>query len=104
MGKAGREKITPQVAVDRLRRELPRLCRDYAVCSLGLFGSYVRGEQRQGSDLDILVEFSRIPGFLRFLDLERELSHLLGVPVDLVEKEALKPAIGKRILEEVVPI
>jgi hypothetical protein len=104
MRRARKEKMTAQAAVDRLRRELPRLRRDYAVRSLGLFGSYVRGEQRQGSDLDILVEFSRIPGMLRFLDLERELSHLLGVSVDLVHKEALKPAIGKRILEEVVPV
>ena len=104
MRKASKEKITAQTAADRLRRELPRLRREYAISSLGLFGSYVRGEQRQGSDLDILVEFSKIPGMLRFLDLERELSHLLGVSVDLVQKEALKPAIGKRILEEVVPI
>ncbi len=104
MRKASKEKITAQTAADRLRRELPRLRREYAISSLGLFGSYVRGEQRQGSDLDILVEFSKIPGMLRFLDLERELSHLLGVSVDLVQKEALKPAIGKRILAEVVPI
>jgi uncharacterized protein len=41
---------------------------------------------------------------LRFLDLERELSQMLGVSVDLVQKEALKPAIGRRIAEEVLPI
>jgi predicted nucleotidyltransferase len=104
MRKARKEKITAQTAANLLRREMPRLRREYAVCSLGLFGSYVRGEQQQGSDLDILVKFSKIPGMLRFLDLERELSHLLEVSVDLVQKEALKPAIGKRILEEVVPI
>lgn len=68
---------------------------------LGLFGSYVRGEQRKRSDLDVLVEFVRVPGMFRFLELERELSSLLGVRVDLVEKEALKPAIGGRILQEV---
>ena len=88
----------------RLRREMPRLRRDYAVRSLGLFGSYVRGEQKRGSDLDVLVEFERIPGLLRFLDLEHDLGRLLGVRVDLVQKEALKPAIGRRILKEVHPI
>ena len=87
-----------------LREELPRLRREFAVRSLGLFGSYVRGEQRRGSDLDVLVEFSEVPGMLRFLDLERDLSRLVGTPVDLVQKEALKPAIGKRIKEEVLPI
>ncbi|HKK01645.1 MAG TPA: nucleotidyltransferase family protein [Desulfuromonadales bacterium] len=86
---------------ERLRQEMPRLRQEYAVESLGVFGSFVRGEQKRGSDLDILVEFTEIPGMFRFLELERELSGLVGVPVDLVQKEALKPAIGKRILEEV---
>jgi uncharacterized protein len=104
MGNAREEKIHAQTAANRLRLELPRLRREYAVASLSLFGSYVRGEQRKGSDLDVLVEFSKVPGMLRFLDLERDLSHLLGVSVDLVQKEALKPSIGKRILEEVLPI
>ena len=104
MGSARREKINAQTAADRLRLELPRLRREYAVVSLGLFGSYVRGEQRKGSDLDVLVEFSKVPGMLRFLDLERDLSHLLGISVDLVQKEALKPSIGKRILDEVLSI
>jgi len=91
-------------AVERLRCELPRLREQYAVLSLGLFGSYVRGEQNAQSDFDILVQFSNTPGMFKFLALERDLTRLLGVPVDLVHKDALKPAIGKRILEEVVPV
>jgi uncharacterized protein len=102
MGSTSGELLNAQVAANRLRLELPRLRQEYAVASLGLFGSYVRGEQRKGSDLDVLIEFSKVPGMLRFLDLERELSHLLGVSVDLVQKEALKPSIGKRIQEEVL--
>lgn len=86
---------------DRLRHELPRLRQEYAVRGLGLFGSYARGEQKRGSDVDVVVEFSEVPGMFRFLELERELSKLLQLPVDLVQKEALKPAIGKRILDEV---
>ncbi len=85
----------------RLRRELPRLRDQYAIQTLALFGSYVRGEQKRGSDLDILVEFTKVPGMFRFLELERDLSQLLGVPVDLVQKEALKPAIGERIMKEI---
>ena len=104
MGNARREEINAQTVAIRLRLELPRLRREYSVFSLGLFGSYVRGEQRKGSDLDVLVEFSKVPGMLRFLDLERDLSHLLGVSVDLVQKQALKPSIGKRILKEVLSI
>lgn len=90
--------------VDRLRQNLPHFQRNYAVRSLGLFGSYIHGQQKKGSDLDILVDFEVVPGMFRFLDFERELSHLLGVRVDLIQKKALKPAVGKRILQEVVPV
>jgi hypothetical protein len=104
MARVKRENLNVQQVADRLRHELPRLRREYAVRSLGLFGSYVRNEQHRGSDLDVLVEFSVVPGMLRFLDLERDLTRVLGVSVDLVQKEALKPAIGKRIKEEILPI
>jgi predicted nucleotidyltransferase len=93
-----------QEAIARLRTEMPRLSRDYGVQSMSLFGSYVRGEQNPKSDLDILVEFSRTPGMLKFMDLEYDLSKLLGVPVDLVHRKALKPAIGKRALQQAIPI
>ena len=84
---------------------LPELRRQYGVQSLGLFGSYVRGDQRPGSDLDLLVEFDdKRLSLLDFIALENYLSDLLGVKVDLVEKDALKPAIGRHILREVVPI
>ena len=82
------------------------LRKKFKVKTLGVFGSYVRGEQKQGSDVDILVEFSEDAeiGFFKFLDLEEFLSRKLGVKVDLVTKDALKPYIGKRILQEVVMV
>lgn len=87
-----------------LRRHLPMLRSRYRVRSLGVFGSFVRGEQRRGSDLDVLVDFNRPLGLFKFIELEHEISRLLGVKVDLVMKDALKPTIGKRILDEVVPV
>ena len=87
-----------------LRRAMPDLATQYGVRSLGLFGSAVRGEARLGSDLDVLVEFSRTPTLFRFLDLEEHLGKMLHVRVDLVMKDALKPEIGRRILREVVPV
>jgi hypothetical protein len=98
------KKMDVQEIRNRLHQELPRLRQEYSVRSLGLFGSYVRGENRKGSDLDVMVEFFKVPGMLRFLDLERDLAAILGVKVDLVQKEVLKPSIGKRILEEVLPV
>lgn len=85
----------------KLREMLPELEEEYNVTYMGIFGSYVRGEQESGSDLDILVEFSRPPTIFKFVHLENYLSDSLGVKVDLVMKDALKPNIGKDILDEV---
>lgn len=87
-----------------LRRHLPELRERYSVKSLGVFGSYVRGEQRKNSDLDVLVEFEQAPTLLEFVHLKRYLSELVGIPVDLVLKKTLKPNIGRYILAEVAPI
>ena len=76
----------------------------FKVKTIGVFGSYVRGEQKQQSDVDVLVEFEEPVGLFEFMDLEMNLSNLLGVKVDLVSKKALKPHIGKRILEEVIMV
>jgi len=84
-----------------LRQQLPLLRGRYGVESLGLFGSYVRREAGPESDLDVLVRFRHTPGLIRFVELENYLSDLLGVRVDLVMAEALKPAIGQRVLAEV---
>jgi len=80
------------------RREQLRF--EFGVAGIGIFGSVVRGEQGAGSDIDILVEFERPIGFVRFMRLEKRFAELLGMPVDLVTKKALKPHIGKRILSE----
>ena len=74
----------------------------YHVSELGIFGSYVRNEQTDTSDVDLLVEFSKTPSLLRFINLENYLSDNLGVKVDLVHKAGLKSRIGARILSEVV--
>ncbi|MGH7495724.1 MAG: nucleotidyltransferase family protein [bacterium] len=88
-----------------LRQKLPDLRARYGVLSLGVFGSFVRGEQKRRSDLDLLVEFDESELTLfEIVGLERELSSLLGIKVDLVEKGGLKPAIGKHILAEVLPV
>ncbi|MBI2909225.1 MAG: nucleotidyltransferase family protein [Chloroflexi bacterium] len=90
--------------IETLRQLMPELQERYKIKSLGVFGSYVRGEQRKRSDLDLLVEFHEAPSLFEFLDLEFYLTDLLGVKVDLVMKSALKPAIGRHILEELIPI
>ncbi len=90
--------------LSKLKELLPVLSDRYKVQELGVFGSYVRQEQREDSDLDILVTFSETPSLLKFIELEYYLSDAFGVKVDLVMKDALKPTIGKQILKEVMRV
>lgn len=90
--------------IQTLKALLPELRDRYGVISLGVFGSYVRGEQTPDSDLDLLIEFAPSVrfGLLTYCELENTLSDQLAIKVDLVMKKALKPRIGERILQEVV--
>ncbi len=77
------------------------LTKQFKVKEIGIFGSVLRGEDKETSDVDILVGFEEPIGFFKFLELEEYLSDLIGRKVDLVSKKALKPRIGKHILKEV---
>lgn len=72
----------------------------FGVRSLSLFGSVARGEERPGSDIDILVEFERVGGLFEFVRLKNYLEQTLGQPVDLVTPDALKPQLREKILRE----
>ncbi|HHS50417.1 MAG TPA: nucleotidyltransferase [candidate division Zixibacteria bacterium] len=80
------------------------LCRKYAIKAIGIFGSFVRGEQTETSDLDVLVDFHELPDLLTFCEIERVLEEILGVNVDLVEKSSIKRRIKDRILSEAVTV
>ncbi|MBI4704725.1 MAG: nucleotidyltransferase family protein [Deltaproteobacteria bacterium] len=82
----------------------PVLAERFKVSRIGVFGSYARGEQDEGSDVDVLVEFSAPVGFFAFLDLEEYLAGILGRRVDLVSRRALKPCIGRNILHDLVAV
>ncbi|MEK9150111.1 MAG: nucleotidyltransferase family protein [Candidatus Desantisbacteria bacterium] len=97
-----------KISIERIKEILANHKKDinekYRVKEIGIFGSYVRGEERQRSDLDVLVEFdddARMD-LIKFVELEYYISKLLKVKIDLVEKSVLKPRIGKHILREVV--
>ena len=87
-----------------LLKHKAELKKKFKVKTIGVFGSYVRGEQKRQSDVDILVEFEEPIGLFEFMDLEFYLADLLGVKVDLVSKKALKPHIGEQILKEVIAV
>ena len=87
-----------------LRQKKPILRERFKVKEIGIFGSFVRGEEKDTSDLDIMVVLERPVGLIKFVGLQNYLSDELGEKVDLVTKSALKPRIKKNILSEVVYI
>ena len=84
-----------------LRKLYPEIRQKYRVSKLGVFGSYVRAEQREDSDLDLLVTFHDPPSLFKYLELENLISDALGIKVDLVMEDAIKPNMKERILREV---
>jgi len=85
-----------------LKAALPSLQASYPIRLLGLFGSAVRSDVTESSDLDVLVEFTRPIPLSRFLALEEELTALTGRKVDLVSRQALKPHIGENVMRDLV--
>lgn len=98
------EKKSATNLLTQLRQYFPQLKEKYHINTLELFGSYVRGEQTESSDLDILVSFHETPSLLTFVALEGELADLLNLEVDLVMKDSLKPALENRILQEAIAL
>ncbi len=93
---------TKDEILETLSKELPLLKQRFNVKTIGLFGSYARGEQKVGSDMDLLVDFEGPVGFFKFLELEDYLSENLGVKVELVTPDALKPLTKPNIMRDVV--
>jgi len=98
------QKDQAETLIIELRQLLPEIQSAFHVDTLEVFGSYMRAEQDISSDLDILVTFTETPSLFTFIALENHLADSLGIKVDLVMKDALKPAIGERILKEAVMV
>ena len=86
-----------------LQAQKPYLAEQYGVTEVGVFGSYVRGEQGPDSDLDILIELEEPPriSLLGLVNLENYLSDLLGVKIQTAIKKNLKPRLEPYIMQEV---
>ena len=88
----------------RLAQLKPKLEQEYPISELGIFGSYARGEQESDSDLDILVVFDKPVTLFDLVRLENELAEELGIEVDLVTKDSLKPRIETRVRDDLVTV
>ena len=82
--------------------QIEQFCKEHHILYLGLFGSYARREQSAESDIDLLVEFDeRIRlSLLDVVGIEQELSDLLNISVDLIEKRALKKQITSYVMKD----
>jgi hypothetical protein len=79
--------------------------KEFNPIKVGIFGSFARGDNNKGSDIDILVEFKEAPSLLTLIKLENDLSEILGVKVDLVTTGALKnKRIKKSIQKDLINI
>lgn len=85
-----------------LKNEKEYLREEYKVSRIGVFGSYVRGEETEDSDLDILVDFDEPVSLFDLVEMENYLEDKLGVEVDLVTENSLKPSIRARVNDEVI--
>jgi len=79
--------------------------KEFNPVKVGIFGSFARGENKKGSDIDILVEFNESPSLLTLIKLENELTEIIGIKVDLVTTGALKnKRIKKSIKKDLINI
>ncbi len=92
-------KIELSKILDLLRELNPLLQAQYKVETLELFGSYTKNKQKSNSDLDLLVTFKETPSLLKFIELENFLSDRIGVKVDLVIRDDIKPRLRHSILK-----
>jgi len=71
---------------------------------IGIFGSYARGEEKKGSDIDVLVRFREGASLFELVGLGDYLEDLFGVYVDVVSERALHPMMKDEVLRELVPV
>ena len=76
----------------------------YGIAVVSIFGSHVRGEEKQGSDIDLLVEILKPVSLLELVGAEIYLGDLLGLKVDLVPRRSLREELKESILKEAVPV
>lgn len=85
-----------------IKRHERELNEQFAVKKIAIFGSYSRGEQTESSDLDVLVEFEKPVSLLSLVSLENHLADIVGIKVDVVPKEDIRPELRDEILAEAI--
>jgi predicted nucleotidyltransferase len=93
-----------QTILDRLTAEAPGLRKKYGVKSLSVFGSMARGDDHEGSDVDVLITFDGSATFRRFMGLKLDLEEMFGRPVDLATPDTLRPEIRPAVEKDLIHV
>ena len=88
--------------LDALNAQAGVLKQKYAVKSLAVFGSMARGDDREGSDVDVLVTFEGTATFDNYMGLKLELEELFGRPVDLGTPDTLRPEMRANVERDLI--
>jgi uncharacterized protein len=93
-----------QTILDRLNAEAPGLRQKYGAKSLAVFGSMARGDDREESDVDVLVTFEGPVTFRQFMGLKLDLEDMFGRPVDLATPDTLRPEIRPGVEKDLIHV
>lgn len=96
--------LNSRIIIRRLQQHKKELRDKYGVKEIGVFGSFVKGKQTKKSDIDIFVEFYKIPDLLEFIELERHFKRILGKKIDLVRKQSIREELKVNILKEAMKV
>jgi len=86
--------------IDFSRKRIQDICNQNGITYLGVFGSFSRGEENPGSDIDLLVDFDSVKSLFELVHIENTFTNILGKPVDLVLKKNLKKRIEPYVLKD----
>lgn len=85
---------------EQIFKKITQILKNQGARKISVFGSYVRGEEKPESDLDIIVEFSERKSLFELVRIERELSENLGIKVDLLTEKSISPYLIDTIRKE----
>ena len=90
--------------INKIKLQIIKILKKHKATRAGIFGSYVRGEQKKNSDIDILVELNKELDLIDFIQIKNELEEKLDKKVDLIEYETIRKELREKILKEEVQI
>jgi predicted nucleotidyltransferase len=99
-------RIDREHVLAKLREQREHIEREYGLRMVGVVGSVARGEASEGSDVDVFVDVIRAPSLFKMFDAEEELKDAVGVglPVEFVFRETLRPAMRARMERDLIPL